>query len=112
MPRSAGPVAEEHAGIAVGPVHNTAQSLGADDQHILGVARQNVAARHGQCVDEAGAGSTEVKSACIDRANSILHDAGCGREEIFRRARRADDQIHLAGVDIGYIKGFSGCGCG
>ena len=71
-----GAVAEQHAGAAVGPVHQPRHGLGADHQGALGVAPGHEAVGHRQRVDEARADRLDVEGDADRRAQLALHDGG------------------------------------
>ena len=89
----AGAVAEEDAGVPVGPVDDAGKLVRADHKHCVVGAGGNVLTGCLDPEEEAGAGGRDVEADGVHRPDLGLHEAGGVREEHVRRAGRANDQV-------------------
>ena len=103
-----GAVAEEHAGVAVLPIHDGGELLRADDQHGVVGAGHDELLRDFQAVDETRAGGFQVKGRGAVGADLALHQAGGRGKGHVRRDRGHDDQVDLLGGDAGALHGAQG----
>ena len=101
-------VAEEAAGVAVGPIDGAAHDLGGDHQDGAGVDLHH-AAGDDQAVDKARAGGAEVKGRGVLRAQHPLDLAGDrGIDRVVGRGGGDDDGAELLGGDASILKGAAG----
>ena len=101
---SAGTVAEQHAGGAVGPVEDAGIGLGADDQRAAGKAVLDEAVGGGNGEDEAGAHRLDVEGGAVMHAELVLHDGGCRRIGEIGRRRRHDDEVDVGDAEAGVLR--------
>src|SRR5690348_9603557 len=87
----AGSIPEQDARIAVLPIYEAGKGFGSNDQRIFDGAATNSLCGHIGRKDKTGASGEQVKSAGLARADLILNQASCSRENIFRRRRGTDD---------------------
>ena len=102
----AGPVAEQHAGGAVGVVDDARHRVGADDQRALVLAGRDELARDAQREVEPGAGAGQVEPPALRGADLVLHQRRRAREEHVRRGRPDDDDIDVVGRQAGLREGL------
>ena len=102
--RRAGAVAEQHAGVAIGPVDHARQDLDADDQHALELPAldERVGDRH--AVDEAGARRRDVERRALPGdAELLLHRHRDRRHRHVGRDGRHDDAVDARGGSISAV---------
>ena len=102
--RGTGTVAEQDAGVAVGPVDDPRQDLGADYEHLLCITGANIFVCNGKAVDKTGTGRGKVKCGCVDRPEFVLHDAGGCRKGKIGGNGSENDQIEFFGLDAGHLQ--------
>jgi len=96
-----GPVAEQHAGGAIGPVGDAGQGFGADHQDRGRIAAADELVGHGQGVDETRTGRIDIHRHAALCAQPGLDQAGRGREDDIRRGGAHHDQVELGRSDAG-----------
>ncbi len=96
---SAGAVAEEDAGGAVGVVDDGAHDVGADDEDFFVRAGFDELGADLEGVGEAGAGGGEVEAPGAGGAELVLDDAGGGGEDHVGRDGGDDDGFDFGGLD-------------
>ena len=104
--RRAGAVAEEHAGVAIGPVDHARQDLDADHEHALELPAldERVGDRH--AVDEAGARRRDVERRALPGdAELLLHRHRDRRHRHVGRDGRHDDAVDLLRIDLRRLAG-------
>jgi hypothetical protein len=88
-------VAEEHAGSAVGPVHDAAQALDADHERAARLAEAHELVGHRERVDEAAAGRLQRKGrAAVDAEPLLQQRPGVG-EDAVGRGGADDDEVDV-----------------
>ena len=97
----AGAVAEQHAGRAVGPVHQPRHGLGADHQNRLRLPGLDEIVGHRQRIDEARAHRLHIEGSAARHAQPRLHARGGGGKGFVRRRRGADDEVEFVNADAG-----------
>ncbi len=80
-------IAEQHAGGAVGPIHDPAEGFGPDHQHAVGLTRHDQRIGIGQRIDEPGTDRLHVKGKAARHAQCRLHHRGGRRKGQIRRSR-------------------------
>ena len=105
----AGAVAEQHAGAAVGPVHDAAEHISTDDQSFFGHTAFNVSIGSGDGIHKAGTHGLHIKRGAAADTELLLHDGGSGRELHIGRGSGHDNQINFSGIHTG---GFQRISCG
>ena len=104
--RSAGAVAEQHAGVAVLVVEDAAEDLRAADEHLrVGPAAHHVRADLGR-EHEAAARSSQVEAARVLGAEVVADAARRRRERLVTGHRRADHQVQVLGRHVGVLEGL------
>ena len=93
--RSSGPVAEEHAGVAVGPVDDGGQFFGADNQYVLINATGNKGAAHFEGIDKSGTSRFQIKRGGLGGAQFLLYQTGGGGEGHVGRDGGHDNEIEI-----------------
>ena len=88
-------VAEENAGLPVGPVDKAAERLGPDDQRTPDHARADELVGDGQAVDGAGAGGGHIEAEGVPRAEKVLNIGGAGGSRRVAGDRANDDHVDL-----------------
>ena len=101
MSKNRGPraVAKEDAGVAVRPIHNAAEFVGANDQDRFIRSRGDELVGDLEAVEKARAGRTDIHAGGIFCADEPLHMAGGGGEKIIRRDRADENEVDLFGLD-------------
>ena len=104
----AGAVAEQDAGVAVGPVGEARQHFGADHQRPPREPAEHHALGDRQAVDVAGTGGRDVEGHRIDRPDFLLNQAGRRRtaDEI-GSGRREDDQVDRRRIGARALQGLA-----
>ena len=92
-------VAKEDTGVAVGPIHDATEFVGANDQDRF--VRSGGADLVGdlEAVEKARAGRADIHAGGIFRADESLDMAGGGGEKIIRRDRADENEVDLFGLD-------------
>ena len=91
----AGAIAEQHAGAAVGPVHDPAEGFRPDHQHPVGLTRADQPVRVRQRKDEAGADRLHVIGKAAGHPQPGLHHRGDGRKGQVGGRSRHDDRVDV-----------------
>ena len=105
---SACAIAKQHAGGAVVEIENAREDFRTDHQRTLGRAAFEHGISHRQSIDEAAAHGLHIKRrATVGNTQFVLHDAGGGRKHHIGRGRGHNDQIDLAGLQIGRLQGLA-----
>ena len=92
---SASAVTEEHAGIAVSPVHDAGQGFCTDNQDFVIKAALNHLACYCQAVNKTAAAGSQVESSCIFCTKASLYQARCRRENVIAGSSTHDNQVQL-----------------
>ena len=106
--RRACAVAEQHAGVAVRPVHDGGQFFRADHQDGVIGARHDELLADLQPVDEAGTRGLHIKGGRPAGADFLLHQAGGVGKGHVRGDGGDDDELDLVGGDAGHFHGALG----
>ena len=95
------PVAEQHAGRAVGPVEQAREGLGADHQRALVRAgdEELVGRRDGE--DEAGADRLQIEGDAVSDPERRLHLGRHRRKRVVGRRGGDDDEVDVGGLQPG-----------
>ena len=104
----AGGVAEQHAGLAIGPVDHPAQGFRADHQRTARHAVTDELVGDDEAVKRAGAGRGNIEGESVERADLGLHESGAGGRGRVAGHRGDNDEIDLAGVDPGEFERWRG----
>ena len=91
-------VAEEHAGVPVGPVDVPRQDLAADDEDVLGLARLDQAVGEVEGVEKPDTGRAHVGRRRPGRAEVALDEAGGRRKGHVARDRSHEDHVQVLGL--------------
>ena len=94
-------VTEEHARVAVGPIHHRTHLFGTDDEHCLMRTGLDESGTNIQGIDKPTAGGLNVKRHGPVSAQFLLHQAGGARERHVRGDGGDDDQVDIGGRDPG-----------
>ena len=104
----AGPVAEQHAGAAIGPVHDVGQGFGPHHQGMLRLAALDEHVGHAQRIDESGAHRLHVEGRAAVHVEPRLQQAGgAGKDAVGGRGGH-DDEIDVGRGDAGGVDGLAG----
>ena len=95
--RRASSVAEENAGVAVDPIYDAAEFVGADDEDRLIRSAGDELVRDLEAVKKSGTRGADIQARGVFCANEPLDMAGGGREEIVRRDGADKNEIDLLG---------------
>ncbi len=90
-----GAIAKQTANRAVGIIHDLAQDLCTDNQHVFCLAAAQKAVRHIRCINKAGAGGGEIKCKsmiCTDRSLKPAAQRWC---KTVRGYRAGNNEINL-----------------
>ena len=104
-----GTIAEQHAGISVSPVHNAGQGLSTNNQNLVIQAGLNHLAGHCQAVYEAAAACCQIESGCILSAQTSLHEASGGRENVVTGSSAYDNQINFLRGNLCILQSLYSC---
>ena len=101
MPKNRRPcaVAKEDAGVPVGPIHDAAEFVGANDQDRFVRSGGDELVGDLEAVEKARAGRADIHAGGIFCADEPLHMAGGGGEKIIRRDRANENQINFLRLD-------------
>ena len=91
------PVAEQHAGGAVGPVDDTRKRLGPDDQRGFRLAQPDEVVGDAQPVDEAGTDRLHVEGGAAGHAERGLDPGGGGGKGLVRGRGGENDDVEIGG---------------
>lgn len=106
--RSAGTIAEEHAGVAIRPIDDARKLFGSDDKDSVVGIGGNKLLRNFDSVEKSGASGAHVETRCIDCTDLSLHETRRAREKHVRRDRGDNDEINVLGSDPGVRDGCFG----
>jgi len=96
---SAGAIAEDDAGGAVGVVDDGTHDVGADDENFCVCAGFDELGTHLEGVGEAGTGGGEIEAPRVGGAELVLHEAGGGGEGHVRGDGGDDDGFDLGSIN-------------
>ncbi len=105
---STGTITKQHAGVAVGPVHDAAQGFGTDNQHLVIQTALYHLTSYSQAVNKAAAACCQVKSSCVLRSQARLYQAGGGREDVIAGRSANNYQIQLLSSYAGICQSCHG----
>ena len=100
----AGPVAEQHAGPPVAPVHQPRHGLRADHQGALRPAPRGEPIGHRQRVDEARTDRLDIEGNAHGATQLALNDGGDRRKDQIGGGGRDDDQVDVVGGPAGGLQ--------
>ena len=103
---STGAITEENAGVAVGPVHDAAQSFCTDNQNLVIQTALNHLACYSKAVNKTAAACSQVKRSCVFSTQTSLYQAGSGRENIVGGSSAYDNEIQLFRSNAGVFQRF------
>ena len=95
-----GSVGEEDRRVAVGPVGDARQGVGADQEDLLGPHGDHAVGCH-EAVDEPAARRVHVERAAVE-AEFALHDRTTRGDGLVGRGGRQDETVDLARVEAGH----------
>lgn len=97
-------IAKQHTSLAIAPIDETSQQLGADYEDPLGIAGPYELVSDAQRIKRARAsgGNIEGKGAC--RTELGLNDDRAGRQRHVGRDRGDDDHVEIFGSCVGHRK--------
>ena len=96
-----GAVTEQHAGAAVGPVHQLGKRLGPDHQHLFGLTRHDQRIGRGQGIDKPRTNRLQIKGKATGHAKTGLHHGRRRRKSQIGGRGRQHDHINIIGLDAG-----------
>ena len=101
-------VAEEDAGVAVGPVHDHGELIGSADQHVAVFLREGTHEGESdfKTGDESGARGGKVEAERLFALEMVLHQRAGVRKDVVGGNRGDHDRIDVASVDSGLRQGF------
>ena len=94
-------ITEEHARVAVGPIHHGTHLFSTNDEHRLMRTGLDESGTDIQSINKPTAGSLNIKSHGPVSAQFLLHQASGARERHVRGDGGDDDQVDIGGRDPG-----------
>ena len=97
-------VPEQNAGSAVTPVHQAAQGICADQQHVFCLAAPDIQLAQFIHRKKSGAGSADIETGGTEGTDFILHKTGGIRKDALRRGGSDENQIQFCRTDPGIFQ--------